>query len=366
METGALKVAYYLEWSEGPSSGVFNKVVTQTHYWIEQELTVKIFVLSHSNNLEEWQAAVRPDIEVILYHWRTRLGRFEKMRRIVSEMMAWQPDLVYKRFGPYYPFFEKIWRSTKHILEINTDDRHEYQINAPHRYYYSLSTRNRLLNKVSGLVFVSHEVSQKPHYTRFRKPYVVVPNGIDLRQFTPLPAPNNATPHLVFIGTPGQPWHGTDKLLMLAQRFPSWHFDLIGPSISDFGEPLPLNVTAHGLMNRNEYQPVLAQADVAIGSMALHRVGIHENSPLKLPEYMAYGLPAIVGYKESNFPDEVDFLLQLPSVPNNVEANVDRIEQFVLRSMGKRVPRDAIQHIDAHHKEQQRVAFFKQIMATTD
>lgn len=356
------KIAYYLEWSEGALSGVFKKVVTQTRYWIEYGFDVRIFVLSHVPNGAEWQAAVDPKIEVVLVHWQTRPGRFVKMRQIVRQMMEWQPDLIYSRFGPYYPFFEQIWRKAEHILEINTDDMHEFRMAPFHRYWYLRLTRARFLSHISGLVFVSREVSEKPHFTSFGKPHVVVANGIDLSQFTPLPAPRNSVPHLVFVGTPGQPWHGTDKIVGLARHFPDWHFDLVGPAAKDFAEALPENITAHGLMKPNEYEPILAKADVGIGSLALHRVGIHENSPLKLPEYLAYGLPAVVGYRETNFPEPVDFLLQLPSSQDNIETHLPDIEQFVRASMGKRVPREAILQVDSRHKEQQRTAFFKEIL----
>lgn len=359
------KIAYYLEWNDGPSSGVFKKVIAQTRYWAENGETVHFFVLSHNPNLEDWQAAVHPAIKVTLIHWKTRLGRFGQMAKIVRQMMAWQPDLVYSRFGPYYPFFELIWRRTKLILEINTDDMHEYKLMSKHRYWYTRLTRPRLMNKASGFVFVSREVSEKPHYRDYHKPFVVIANGIDLSLFSPLPAPQNTTPRLIFIGI-HRPWHGTDKILLMARHFPDWHFDLVGVTANGFSETVPSNVHLHGVMERVDYEGLVAQADVGIGSLALNRVGIRENSPLKLPEYMAYGLPAIVGYQETNFPQEVDFLLQLPSTDDNVATHLDDIEAFVMRSMGKRVAREAIQHVDAKFKEQERLAFFRKIMAQVD
>jgi hypothetical protein len=359
-----MRIAYYFEWSAGPESGVFKKIIAQTKFWAINGHQVAIFVLSAVDNQAIWQQSVYPGIEVYHYHWKTRSQRFIKMQTAIQRVVEFQPDIVYKRFGPYYFVFEKLFRSTKLVLEVNTDDLGEYALRALHRYVYHRLTRRRLLSQIDGLVFVSREVSQKPHYTRFAKPFRVIANGIDLQHYIPFSPPTNIHPFLVFIGSPRQAWHGIDKLLFLARKNTEWSFALIGPSPADFDRPLPDNVTTHGMMQRDKYETILAQADVGIGSLALHRVNIHENSPLKLPEYLAYGIPAIVGYQETNFLDRAtsDFLLELPSSEDNVASNLESIRRFVQNMQGKRVPRTAIQHIDAQVKEKERLAFFQKII----
>ncbi len=99
-------------------------------------------------------------------------------------------------------------------------------------------------------------------------------NGIDLSLYEPLPAPQNPTPRLAYIGTPGNPWQGLDKLFWLAEACPDLEFDLIGSGPKDFpGQVLPQNVHLHGFVERDVYQTDLGLADVGIGSLALHRSG---------------------------------------------------------------------------------------------
>jgi hypothetical protein len=88
---------------------------------------------------------------------------------------------------------------------------------------------------------------------------------------------------------------------------------------------------------------------------------MQEACPLKTREYLAYGLPVVIGYKDTDFPRGEDFLLQLPNREDNVRQELPAIREFVLRWKGKRVPRDAIAHIDGVTKELARLEFFSSL-----
>ena len=107
----------------------------------------------------------------------------------------------------------------------------------------------------------------------------------------------------------------------------------------------------------------MEKADIAVGTLALHRKGMAETSALKVAEYMAYGLPTIIGYQDTNFLNGAEFILELPNAPDNVERSLPLIQQFVTAWMGKRVPRQQIVHVDSAEKEKQRLAFFEQILS---
>jgi len=89
---------------------------------------------------------------------------------------------------------------------------------------------------------------------------------------------------------------------------------------------------------------------------------MEEASPLKVREYLAYGLPVIIGYKDTDFHEDVPFILRLPNSEDNIEANLSAIETFVHRWRNQRVPREAIAHLDIKVKESQRIAFFQKIL----
>ena len=97
----------------------------------------------------------------------------------------------------------------------------------------------------------------------------------------------------------------------LAHNFDMWSFDIIGYSSSDFMD-IPNNVTFHGILTSDDYKKILSESDVAIGSLSLHINNMNEACTLKVREYLAFGIPTIIGYKDSDFPGSVPFLLELP------------------------------------------------------
>lgn len=171
-----------------------------------------------------------------------------------------------------------------------------------------------------------------------------------------------ATARLVFIGSSGQPWHGIDAIAELAKLRPGWEFDIIGLHAAELQGPVPANLKFHGPMSREEYQPLLDQADVAIGTMALYRKQMNEASPLKVREYLANGLPVITAYAETDFPRPVPFILQLPGKSGNMVSGLGEIDAFVRQWRGTRVPRKEIAHLDTRVKESERLKYMKLIM----
>jgi hypothetical protein len=156
-------------------------------------------------------------------------------------------------------------------------------------------------------------------------------------------------------------WQGVDKLIAVAPQLPDWRIDLIGVASE---RRLP-TVTFHGFLPREEYEPILARSDVAFGALALHRKQMNENSALKVPTYLAYGLPTIIGYEETNFVDtEPWYLLRLPNVESNVRDGLERIRSFGQEAKGRRVPRNEVaERISASAKEAARLSFFEAVLS---
>jgi hypothetical protein len=159
----------------------------------------------------------------------------------------------------------------------------------------------------------------------------------------------------VFIGSPRLAWAGIDKIARLARAFPAWRFDVIGPGPEELASA-PSNVVIHGQLDRDEYMPIMSRADVAIGPLALHRKQLSESSALKVAEYLAYGIPVILGNAETAFPDGAPFLLQLPNSEENVDVARHEIGEFVERWRGRRIPRTAVSPIDSTVVERDRLA----------
>jgi len=348
------------------SAGVVKKLASQTAVWAAEGHAAEVFFHAHhppaeSGGLNEFQVPVHLFLDApvagsaILSAARKRM---RTMNELVVSALAWRPDVVYLRYTVYYPALAELMDRVPTVLELNTDDLVEYaRLLARHKMLYHRLTRGALLRRARGMISVSSEIAARPHFARFGKPIRVIANGIDLDGFQPLPPPETERPRLVFLGAPGCPWHGVDKVVELARLCPDWDFDVVGLNGEGLGADCPGNLRFHGYLTRAEYEGILSRAVVAIGSLAMHRAGLDEASPIKVREYLAYGIPTIIGYRDTDFPTDAGFLCRIPNTPDNVVTHLGQIRDFVTRMRGVRVPREAIAHLDAAGKERDRLQF---------
>ena len=70
-------------------------------------------------------------------------------------------------------------------------------------------------------------------------------------------------------------------------------------------------------------------ADVAVGSLGLHRIGISLGSTMKSREYCARGIPFIYSFPEKGFNGDEEFTLLLPS--NDGPIPIDKVIAFANR-----------------------------------
>jgi glycosyltransferase involved in cell wall biosynthesis len=352
-----MRIAYVVGWPEGPSSGPFKKIRSQTAAWADEGVEVGLFVLTIERHADDWRAL--PAARRVLS--RTTGPRLALQKEaLIGAARHWKPDLIYHRWSLTYPGLVRATRRAKVVLEVNADDIVEYDLMTPLKSRLNRLTRGLVLERVTGLAFVTHELAAVPSFARYRRPSVVVGNGIDLSAVQHRPAPANRRPRLLFIGQPKSPWHGLDKLSLLAQTHPEWDFDIVGPPAGEILDASP-NMSFHGLLAADGYTELLAAADIGIGTLALHRAGLNEASPLKVREYLATGLPVIIGHVDTDFPDGADFLLALPNTEDNVRAGAQRIEDFVLSWVGRRVAPELVSHLDHRSKERRRLAFFSSL-----
>jgi glycosyltransferase involved in cell wall biosynthesis len=359
-----MRIAYVsLHWPRTRNSGVGKKIQSQVAAWNAMGHEAQLFM--HT----AWHEPQSELIEADYFFYqvagkiKTELHRIGTMSRMVMAIREFHPDVIYLRYGIYVYPAHRLMGIAPVVEEINTNDLTQHEGLGSIYNLYNRLTRGIILRRVRGLVTVSRELAVSSAFAPYHKPTRVIANGVDLTSFPRLPAPSNKIPRLVFIGNPGYPWHGVDKLAELAKRIPDIRLDIIGYSeLPDF-EPLPENITLHGFLARQEYQHVLASADVAISSLALHRVQLEEASPLKSRECLAFGLPLVIAYTDTDVdgPD-CDFLLKIPNKEDNISTHAQAIRDFSYRMAGRRVEREHIQKIDQTKKEFERIEFFKEIL----
>jgi hypothetical protein len=62
-------------------------------------------------------------------------------------------------------------------------------------------------------------------------------------------------------------------------------------------------------------------AHLAIGSLAMHRIGLQKGSVLKLGEYTARGFPVVIAYDDFSLREDVPFVLKIPADDSPVDIN---------------------------------------------
>ncbi|MEW6083533.1 MAG: glycosyltransferase [Chloroflexota bacterium] len=360
-----MRIAYVsLHWARTKNSGVGKKIQSQLEAWRGMGHEARVFM--HASTGEP--ASMLIEAEVIPYESRgkirTELNRIRAASQLVKAVEGFKPDIIYLRYGIYVYPAHRLMGIAPVIEEINTNDLTQHEDLGGLYSLYNRFTRGLFLRRVRGLVAVSRELEVSPAFAVYRKPTRVIANGIDLDSFTPLPAPSNETPRLVFIGSPGYLWHGVDKLVDFARRFNDVQLDIVGYDALLEYEPLPPNLTLHGYLSSEEYLTVLARADVAVSSLALHRIQLDEASTLKSRECLALGLPLVVAYADTDLDEaRFDFLLKIPNKEDNIQTHGEAIREFAYRMRGVRADRAMLKaRIDLTRKEEIRLKFFEEIV----
>ena len=363
-----MRIAYVsLHWPRIRTSGIGKKIDRQTTTWRQMGHEVQFFCHMHETDENDllvdgrhFRYSIHQGTSGLL---KTERSRMAAMKQLIQAVHAWQPDVIFLRWGMYVHPLRKLFRIAPVVVEINTNDVEEHKLLGPVKSTYNRLTRGITLGGARGIVYATRELAKADIFTSFNKPGIVISNSIDLQSIPVLPAPKNSSPHLVFIGTPGFAWHGVEKLVTLAQALPDVVIDLIGYDHLEGFDHVPQNLILHGYLSGQAFLDVMAQADGAIGTLALHRKGMNEASPLKIRDCAARGIPCILPYKDTDFDDlDSDLFLRIPNREDNVQTHSREIHDFAYRVQGKRIPRELIQErIDSQKKEAMRLAFLEKM-----
>lgn len=361
-----MRIAYItLHWPRTLSSSVGKKINTQISVWRELGHSVEFFSHLHTQKKDEPLV----DGQRFYYHdndnlFATELGRISAAKKLLESVRDFDPDAIYLRWGMYVHPMKRIFSIAPTVIEVNTNDYEEHKLLGFFKDHYNRLTRSLLLGNAAGHVYTSHEMAVDPVFSKFSKPSVVITNGISLKTTPFYPAPNNHIPHLIFIGTPGMPWHGINKLLGFADEYPDIHIDIVGYDQADSGITSPTNVIFNGYQQGEQYEKLLSSADAAIGTLSLHLKGMKEASPFKIRDCAARGIPCILPYKDTDLSGlDCPEILNIPNTFDNIITYGKDIHDFVNSMRGKRLNRALTEsRIDIIQKENQRVGFLSKIL----
>ncbi len=87
------------------------------------------------------------------------------------------------------------------------------------------------------------------------------------------------------------------------------------PGLVELSERLGVaeRVRFHGMKSGAELDAIFDAADVALDSLAIHRLRLPGSSSLKAREYCARGIPFVLASEDADFPPELEFVHRTPS-----------------------------------------------------
>lgn len=370
-----MKIVYLIGEALAAHPGLADKIGGQIAHW--REAGHEVVLLEHRGQAPAGAAdSATGRAALRARHGGGRAALFARLflqyRFAREQLVRLAPDLVYTRYLFPAPGVGALLRGPfPVVVEVNSDDRSEYLQRGRITGLYNAIARRSSLHGAAGAVFVTRELSTSPSFSCIEGPRLVLANGIDLSQIPFTERTTNEVPQLAFVGSPGQAWHGVDKLAALAAQLPDAQFHVVGPTREACERALgglPGNVHCHGHLGGAEVAELLCRMDFGIGSLALHRNSMNEACPLKVRRYLAHGLPVISGCRDTDIPGSCDFFLELENEPRNVRDGRERIARFVECCFRNEAPRRAArlfaeQQLAEGTKERKRLEFFEHVLA---
>ncbi|MEY3052906.1 MAG: hypothetical protein RLY31_2691 [Bacteroidota bacterium] len=168
----------------------------------------------------------------------------------------------------------------------------------------------------------------------FGRPALTLRNGIDPFRL-PLRQPRPPAPPLRLLGIGNwQFWHGIDRLLHGIARFRARpDYRPVSLTLAGTGAALSeWKSLAHRLdiadlvrflppADGPDLDALFNEADLGIGTLAIHRKGLGLDSSLKHREYAARGLPFFLAGRDPDFPSSLPWVLRCPANDDPVEVD---------------------------------------------
>ena len=357
-----MKIAYILEVDPFKNSGIIKKVVDQTDFWRENGHQVQVFAVwprdkNTDRSFIKAKIISSKRIEFLKKSFvKNYLNKILSSKKVCGIVGEFEPDIVYFRQNIWYPGVTRYLKQFKTILELNSVDFIESQhYSWLKRLIYNFG-RNRILKHASGLVAVTPDILL--HYDHLKIPQVVISNGINLSNFTVKKSADQDKIRLVFVGSSNMKWHGLNRIMELAKMFTSWEFIIVGTDYEAY-EEIPDNVSCIGWIDKDKLEKIYIKSSIGIGSFNNHLVGKRTDSTLKVREYLAYGLPVLLGHRDVDV-DGSDFILKATNDEDDFLPK-EQIANFVQEHQNYVVHPGLIQHIDSKVKERDRLNFFEEL-----
>lgn len=366
-----MRIAYLTDINITIETGVQKKMKMQLEMWKSLGNEAKFF--SIPSEMNDDVPLVNSDYVHFFDHPISRtpfkglnvyLRRIFTVNAVRRELKRYKPDIVYVREMLWFPGITRILSLFPVIWESNTLLLNELKAIAhPLVYTANKWMLPSVYKKLDGVIGVTEEITKT--YEKYTTQCAVIANGITVRK-THLPPPprKNNRPKIIFVGSPGMKWHGTEHFFQMAELTPQADFYIVGPTVNNTNTTSLPNLTQYGYMKNQDLQQLYPKMDIAVGSLALYVNNMHEACPLKVREYFLYGFPLILAYKDTDF-SGTPFVLEIGNHKNGVKDSIKDIHEFIESWKGKRINiQEYASLVDTELKEKKRLDVFRKVLTS--
>lgn len=258
--------------------------------------------------------------------------RYISYNRVYELIVKEKYDCIYIRYAqtamPFFNnFLKKISKNTntKVILEIPT-----YPYDGENKIIFSLNRFKIFLEKKYRLKLKKY-IDKIVTFSQDREIWGIecinISNGINLKEIKMKTEKKQEENIIEFIHVSGtRIWHGIDRFLKSLLEYKEedgnkkikLHIVGEGDATPELKNMVQKNlilqemVIFHGFKIGKELDSIYDRANIAIGSLGIHRIGLTNVQPLKNREYCAKGLPFIIGFQDIEF-DEKEYVYKVSS-----------------------------------------------------
>lgn len=234
-------------------------------------------------------------------------------------------DLIYYRYGSYVVLVNLyliVCGRKELYLEINTSPV-EMAVNGNYfQFLLSLFFDRLLFSRAVKIIVVTPELKEIVERKVSGVSVEIMRNGYFKEETHISPSPDIVSfvrdvrevkdSLLSVMVSSVQPWHGLDKIVQIVASLDHVYLAIVGEGrervaleklVQD--QSLDRRVFFFGFREVNDLQYLYENADFAFASFAPERANLTELSPLKVGEYLTYGLPTVIAFNNVELEDQV-------------------------------------------------------------
>lgn len=385
-----MKITYIYFLTKSASIGVFNKARQQAKSLNKlQNNNLEIIVLNTSKNCQDDKIKyinIRQNRKFPLIFYDYLFRKYTLIEKSIEDLNKY--DFLILRYPGSDRSAIKFCQKYNVILEFHSDIFSELQLKINSKAYFhrkliwfirlQLEKKHlrKILERCRGIITNSNEL-RKFFIKNFELeiPIINISNGVDVSSVkqTGFKRFTGKELDIVFVGSRPDLWHGLDRLINAIENYEKENenlvirFHLVG-KINERDLKVDDNNLNHvffcGPKFGRQLDELMCNMHLAVGPLALFRKRLNATSSIKIPEYIARGIPFILSYYDEglNFVKRNrSFFLIFPN--DNSLINIHKVIDFVIEMNKKRkeiikyTREYAIKHLDWSIKMRQYLDF---------